>query len=95
MAGQSSGKRPEVGRGTAETVAELVVVDREVVDVEMVLKATDAELVVVDCEVVEVEMVLKATDAELDAEVDNDGEEDNPASESLHIKNQIPCSICM
>lgn len=74
MAGQSSGKRPEVGRGTAETVAELVVVD---------------------CEVVEVEMVLKATDAELDAEVDNDGEEDNPASESLHIKNQIPCSICM
>ena len=74
MAGQSSGKRPEVGRGTAETVAELVVVD---------------------CEVVEDEMVLKATDAELDAEVDNDGEEDNPASESLHIKNQIPCSICM
>ena len=74
MAGQSSGKRPEVGRGTAETVAELVVVD---------------------CEVVEVEMVLEVTDAELDAEVDNDGEEDNPASESLHIKNQIPCSICM
>ena len=44
MAGQSSGKRPEVGRGTAETVAELVVVDCEVVEVEMVLEVTDAEL---------------------------------------------------
>lgn len=37
MAGQSSGKRLEVGRGTAETVAELVVVDCEVVEVKMVL----------------------------------------------------------